>query len=266
MNMTGSAGQKRVSESFLERLQVPILPRREQDKITDTLDRTDRFRRMRQYSVEMCDEVMPALFTQLFGEIFDSGGHFPNSQLGDVVNFIDYRGISPNKVNAGVRLVTARNIKRGHFELEPQEFIPTEEYEAWMSRGMPKVGDILFTTEGHTLGSAAKLPRFDKVALAQRLIALQPGDALKSEYLLQLILSREFQAEVLKHATGSAARGISSKNLGEISIPIPPKPLQSIFAHAFAHHERLRLIQIQALGQADHLFETLLHRAFGEAG
>jgi hypothetical protein len=82
-----------------------------------------------------------------------------------------YRGIAPNKTEHSVRLVTARNVKRGYFEIEPQEFIPAEEYSSWMSRGMPRPGDVLFTTEGHTLRSAAKLPTFDKVALAQRLRA-----------------------------------------------------------------------------------------------
>ena len=187
---------------------------------------------------------------------------YPVAALNEVVTFIDYRGIAPNKSQSGIRLVTARNVKRGHFESEPREFIPTEEYEEWMSRGMPSPGDVLFTTEGHTLGSAAKLPRFEKVALAQRLITMNCGSQLSSDYLLHIVLSEYFQNEVGKRSTGSAARGISSKHLGEIRIAIPPLSLQQKFATIVRRFERLRAQQREAERQAEHLFQTLLQRAF----
>jgi type I restriction enzyme S subunit len=129
----------------------------------------------------------------MFGDPSEAYERFPQAQLGEICRFIDYRGISPNKQPSGVRLVTARNIKRGWFEEEPKEFIPAEEYESWMSRGIPRTEDVLFTTEGHTLGSAAKLPPFEKAALAQRLIALQPQERISSDYLLQLILDQTFK-------------------------------------------------------------------------
>jgi type I restriction enzyme S subunit len=187
------------------------------------------------------------------------------ADLGDVVRFIDYRGIAPNKSPKGVRLATARNVKRGWFEEEPQEFIPADEYESWMSRGLPNAGDVLFTTEGHTLGSAAALPAYDKVALGQRLIALQPVQKVTSAYLLHLILTPSFQDMIDKRSTGSAARGISSKALGEIPIPVPPLDEQQHFATLVTQHDRLRATQRESLRQAEHLFQTLLHRAFSPA-
>jgi len=127
---------------------------------------------------------------------------------------------------------------------------------------MPRAGDVLFTTEGHTLGSAALLPRFEKAALAQRLIALQPNDQLCSEYLLQIILDRIFQREVYRRATGSAARGISSKQLAEILVAVPPTPLQREFARRVTAVEALKTAQRASLAELDALFATLQHRAF----
>ena len=131
-----------------------------------------------------------------------------------------------------------------------------------MTRGMPRPGDVLFTTEGHTLGSAAQLPPFEKAAFGQRLIVLQPTDEITSGYLLHLILTPRFQDLVVKRSTGSAARGISSKALAEIPIPVPPLPLQQKFAALVARVERLRAVQRESLRQAEHLFQSLLHRAF----
>jgi type I restriction enzyme S subunit len=262
VNMTGSAGQKRVPASFLETVDIPLPEMSEQRRIARRLEQADRLRRTRRYALELADTFLPAAFRDLFGSPSESPARFPYSELGEVTDFVDYRGIAPNKSSSGIRLITARNVKRGYFELDPQEFIPAEEYDGWMTRGMPRPGDVLFTTEGHTLGSAAILPPFEKVALAQRLIVLQPTKRIISGYLLHLIVTPTFQNTVVKRSTGSAARGISSKNLAEIPIPVPPFPLQVKFATMVERVERLRAVQLEALRQAEHLFASLLHRAF----
>jgi type I restriction enzyme, S subunit len=241
---------------------VPFPDLYEQQRITARMEQADRLHRTRRYALELSGRILPAVFLELFGSPAEAAKTFPSSELGEVTNFVDYRGIAPNKTASGVRLVTARNIKRGHFEIEPQEFIPAEEYTSWMSRGFPRPGDVLFTTEGHTLGSAAKLPSFEKVALAQRLIALQPKEQITSDYLLYVILHPSFQDRVVKHSTGSAARGISSKNLADLPIPLPPLSLQQKFASLAQRVERLRRVQQESLRQAEHLFQTLLHHSF----
>jgi len=48
----------------------------------------------------------------------------------------------------------------------------------------------------------------------------------------------------------------------EISVPVPPLPLQQKFAALVERVERLRAVQREALRQAEHLFASLLHRAF----
>jgi type I restriction enzyme S subunit len=241
---------------------IPFPELSEQQRITARLERVERLQHTRRYALELSATILPAAFRELFGSPTTAAERFPSAELGEVTDFIDYRGIAPNKTAAGVRLVTARNIKRGYFEIEPQEFIPAEEYASWMTRGMPRPGDVLFTTEGHTLGSAAKLPSFNRVALAQRLIALQPKGQITSDYLLHVILHPSFQDRVVKHSTGSAARGISSKNLADLPIPLPPLSLQQNFSDLVRRVEHLRSLQQESSRQAEHLFQTLLQNAF----
>lgn len=256
------ANLPRLSPSALAEFRIPLPPLGEQRRIVDVLDRAEVLRSKRRATLTQLDSLIQSIFLDVFGDPVICAKKFPTARLGSVTTFIDYRGISPNKQASGVRLVTARNIKRGWFEDEPQEFIPAEEYVSWMRRGMPRTGDVLFTTEGHTLGSAARLPPFDKAALAQRLIALQPSEKLCSEYLLYLVLSRVFQAEVFRRSTGSAARGISSKQLAEISIVLPPITLQREFACGVAAVEKLKTAQRTSLAEFDALFASLQQRAF----
>jgi type I restriction enzyme S subunit len=249
-------------DAYQKRLMLP--PIAEQRRIAEILDRAEALRAKRRAALAQLDELTRSFFLDIFVPKTGGGVGFPQPTLGEIAEFIDYRGISPNKQPQGVRLITARNIKRGWFEEEPKEFIPADEYEGWMRRGMPRAGDVLFTTEGHTLGSAAKLPQFEKAALAQRLIALQPKGRVVSDYLLQVILGTSFQDEVRRRSTGSAARGISSKQLAQISIPLPPISLQEEFRRRISAVEQLKALHRSSLKQLDSAFDTLLHRSFWE--
>jgi type I restriction enzyme S subunit len=71
INMTGSAGQKRVPPSFLETLQIPLPSLSDQQRIAGQLEQADRLRRTRHYALELTDTFLLAAFLQLFGEAGD---------------------------------------------------------------------------------------------------------------------------------------------------------------------------------------------------
>jgi type I restriction enzyme S subunit len=52
------------------------------------------------------------------------------------------------------------------------------------------------------------------------------------------------------------------KELKEFLIPIPSLRLQDTFAGLVERVERLGMVHRESLRQAEHLFQTLLHRAF----
>ena len=83
---------------------------------------------------------------------------------------IDYRGKTPRKTSSGIPLITAKVVKGGRIKT-PTEFIAIEDYDFWMRRGIPRLGDVLITTEA-PLGEVAQLCQ-QRVALAQRLILLR---------------------------------------------------------------------------------------------
>ena len=68
-----------------------------------------------------------------------------------------------------MKSLTAKNIKDGKicYELS-KEYVREADYEEIMHRGIPQIGDILFTTEA-PLGQVANVDRTD-IALAQRII------------------------------------------------------------------------------------------------
>ena len=141
--------------------------------------------------------------------------------LQDIVQFIDYRGKTPTKTEAGVPLITAKNIRRGWINPEPREFVSEATYSEWMTRGLPALGDILFTTEA-PLGNAALVDLSGPFALAQRTICFAPFANLHTPFLMYVLLSPWFSEELGRRATGMTATGIKAAKLRLIRVPIPP--------------------------------------------
>jgi type I restriction enzyme S subunit len=141
--------------------------------------------------------------------------------LADLVLFVDYRGKTPAKLSSGVRLLTAKNVRKGQINLSPEEFLSESEYHAWMTRGFPKAGDVLFTTEA-PMGYAAVVELTELFALAQRVICFQSYGALDPAFLVLQILSDQFQFILDKNGTGVTAKGIKASKLKQLPIAIPP--------------------------------------------
>lgn len=142
-------------------------------------------------------------------------------RLGNLAKFIDYRGKTPNKINAGVPLITAKNVRFGFISREPFEFISEKEYVEWMTRGFPRVGDILFTTEA-PLGNVAIVDIKEKFALAQRVICFQFHEPQIAAYLRLALMSEQVRQQIGAEATGMTATGIKASRLKEIPVPLPP--------------------------------------------
>jgi type I restriction enzyme S subunit len=140
--------------------------------------------------------------------------------LGDLMLFIDYRGKTPAKTSSGVRLVTAKNIKPGIVADEPREFVSEETYGTWMTRGVPRTGDVLFTTEA-PLGNAAVVTTDERFALAQRAICFRLLGRLNPRFVELQIRSPAFQELLRVTATGLTAKGIKASKLKRLPFALP---------------------------------------------
>ena len=142
--------------------------------------------------------------------------------LEELFRFIDYRGRTPTRTARGVRLITAKNVRMGHIANDPVEFIDERAYKAWMTRGFPQNGDLLFVTEGATMGFVGVIELQFVFALAQRTIDLQPYLPAYSRFCFFTLMSPIFQDAVLTNSTGTAVKGIKAAKLKRIRIPLPP--------------------------------------------
>ncbi|WP_288159696.1 restriction endonuclease subunit S [Bacteroides acidifaciens] len=171
---------------------------------------------------------------------------------------IDYRGKTPNKVDCGIPLITAKIVKNGRIDT-PTEFLPTEDYNGWMVRGFPQVGDVVLTTEA-PLGEVAQLTD-EKIALAQRIVCLRGKEGvLDNTYLKYFFLSNIGQNRLKARETGTTVTGIKQSELKEILIDYPKidtqKAIASVLSSLDSKIELNRRINDNLEQQAQALFKA----------
>lgn len=220
--MTGAVGQQRVPKEYIQKTLIPIPHIDEQKNYIELLGQVLPRITKAQNNAEKSYKSAQAIFDSALNEIFTKRDQrWMDSTIGDEIKFIDYRGKTPKKTAEGIRLITAKNVKRGYLQEAPMEFIAASSYEAWMTRGIPKKGDVLFTTEA-PLGNVAQLDTDEKVAFAQRIIIMQPNAArLDSAFLKYLLLSQLLRRRIREKGTGATVKGIKASLLKRIAISFP---------------------------------------------
>ena len=160
--------------------------------------------------------VAPKLRFKEFSENWSS------KKIIELADYVDYRGKTPKKVESGVLLVTAKNIKQGYLDYSTsQEFIEKSAFDDVMRRGKVELNDVLITTEA-PLGNVASVDRTD-IALAQRVIKYRGKVGLLDNlFLKQKFLSENFQEVLQSKATGGTVQGIKGSVLHQIPLIVPP--------------------------------------------
>ena len=138
------------------------------------------------------------------------------------IDVSDYRGATPTKIDEGVQLITAKNIKLGWIDYDiSKEYIDKSSYSKVMRRGLPKINDIVFTSEA-PLGNCALIDNPD-VAFAQRIIRFRINSSkFVPQFVLFSMISNYFQTQFQIRATGSTAKGIKASKLNQLKIFAPP--------------------------------------------
>jgi type I restriction enzyme S subunit len=220
------ADVKTLRASVLDLALVGHLSQRvaDDESVDPFLGRTRAAKALRLASGEMKRKVAAA--TDVVQLDVDIPAHWSKATFEELFQFIDYRGKTPTKTESGVVLVTAKNVRPGRLTREPVEYISESSYAEWMTRGFPKKGDLLFTTEA-PLGNVALIEEPPTFALAQRVINLQPFADLNTRCAMYFMLSPRFQSLLDKNSSGMTAKGIKAAKLKQLEIPVPPVPEQA---------------------------------------
>ena len=263
----GGTTRPRVRITAVRELPIAVPPLPEQKRIVAILDEAfagiaaavANAERNLANARELFESHLNAVFTQ-------KGEGWVEKKLYADNRFIDYRGKTPKKTDSGLRLITAKNVRMGFLQREPEEFVAPESYESWMTRGIPQIGDVLFTTEA-PLGLVCQLDTTERVVLAQRIITFQPDrKSIDPTFLKWALMSSVVQSRIHANATGATARGIKASRLKEIMVPRPSIGEQSLISKEIEsllfETQRLESVYKRKLDALAELKQSILHKAF----
>ena len=274
-----------IRKSDLEMIPFPIPPLAEQQRIVDRIEylfaKLDEAKEKAQSVLDSFETRKAAILHKAFtGELTakwraEHGVHVHpgNYPLIEVYNFIDYRGVTPDKTSSGVPLITAKNIKKGYIDYRVSEYISHETYLQRLGRGIARRNDLLFTTEA-PLGNVA-LADQDTYSTAQRVIVLQLREEflnkVNNKYVMYHMLDEKFQTQLQDQKTGSTVAGIKAAKLKLIPIVLPSADEQEevvrILDSLFAKEQQAKEAVEAVLEKIDLLKKSILARAFrGELG
>ena len=238
---TSGSGIPHVDKEILGNLSIFNCKKPEQIKTTEILSTVDQAIDQTEELITKQQRIKTGLIQDLLTRGIDKDGdlrseethEFKDSPLGRIPvewkvesieqkldRIIDYRGRTPTKVEAGVPLLTAKNVRDGYIDEEPREFIAESAFNSWMTRGIPKPGDVLFTTEA-PMGNVALVPEY-RIALAQRLLTLCPKSTeLSQDYLFWLLHWRHSTERLELLTSGSTVVGVKQSVFRKVVFRFP---------------------------------------------
>uniref|UniRef100_UPI0018F3684F restriction endonuclease subunit S n=1 Tax=Mitsuokella sp. AF21-1AC TaxID=2292235 RepID=UPI0018F3684F len=221
---------KHLNQSILVNFPVVLPSLKEQEKIGKYFEEFDNLITLRQRKLEQQKKFKKYFLKNMFPtkeekvpkiRLKGFTGDWTQEKLINICDYVDYRGKTPSKTTSGIFLVTAKNIKDGYIDYKAsQEYISEKDYDKVMHRGMPKIGDVLITTEA-PCGNVAQVNK-ENVALAQRIIKYRGHDhVMDNTYLKYYFLSPEFQNILYAKSSGGTVQGIKGSILHQQEVRFP---------------------------------------------
>ena len=254
-NATGSTF-KAISSKVISNTEIPLPPKSTQLSIVSELDKINELIRLKKEQLKDYGNLAQSIFYEMFGDPVENEKGWEVKKLGDVCTDIRYGTSKPACENGCYKYLRMCNITDdGFLNLSNLKTIdiPDDEIEKCIVRH----GDILFnrTNSIELVGKTCMFDNSEPMVIAGYIIRVR-----LNERLLPVVLARMFNLVSIKKKLRSMAKGavnqanINSKELASIRIPLPPLPLQHLFAQRIEQIER----QKSAVQQSITDLETLL--------
>jgi type I restriction enzyme S subunit len=259
MRCKKAVNQASLNQDDILSLPIRLPPLSGQQRIAEQLAQANRLLLTRRFGLELTDTFFPAAFHELFGPRLKAG---PFLTFGDLVKITGGGTPArdrPEYFQGRIPWLTSKDMK-GDYIWDTEEHI-TETAIRESATNLVPASSILLVVKSKVL--MHRLPvAIAKVALChgQDIKSIQCSDALRPEFARFVLKFHE--RHLLNLARGANTEGLTLPMLEELPVPTVPISEQEHFTKLVTQHERLRSVQREALRQAEHLFASLLGRAF----
>ena len=247
---------KHLSSEELKAEQIELPPLAEQKLIAAILEKADRLRRTRRYARQLSDRFLQSVFLEMFGDPIKNPKGWSRASLAEVGRVVT--GSTPPSVKQGMFGGAIPFVTPGDLEIDTSNTVRFVTDAGAKQSRLVRKGSTLVCCIGATIGKTDQAQA--QSAFNQQINAVEWNANVDDDYGLQVM--RFFSKEVAARGRSTTLPILKKSEFEEIAVPVPPLPLQQKFADIVRRFEGLRSQQREAERQAEHLFQTLLHRAF----
>lgn len=266
LNMTGSAGQRRVPTSYLERYTFALPPLETQKHIARVLEQADQLRKQAQQMESELNQLAQSLFLEMFGDPVTNPKNWATATLGSLVEVTS--GATPSKAN--------KRFWQGAFPwVSPKDMKSAEISDAidhinecvFAETNLKRIdeGTILIVVRGmilvHTVPIAITTA---PVAINQDIKALRVVDenVVGPRYLLACLTAMHDKLLGVVSTAAHGTKRIETTDLSTLTVPIPPMAFQHEFCKAISILREQVEASVVARHHYENMFQALMQRAF----
>ena len=271
--ITGSTRAK-LTKAGAFKIQIPLPPLAEQERIAGILDAADALRAKRREALAQLDTLLQATFLDMFGDPVTNPMGWEVQRLADVFWLQEGPGVrSWQFKESGIKLLNVSNIlKSGELDLSKTDrHLSTDEVQEKYSHFLVHAGDLVIASSGISideddlLRTRSAFIRDEHLPLCMNTstVRFKAMDEVSDLRFLQRWLQlHEFRRQITQEVTGSAQKNFGPTHLKRLRITLPPLDLQCRFAAIVESVEQQIASQRAHLNELDTLFASLQSRAF----
>ena len=168
----------------------------------------------------------------------------------------------------GTPVIRIGDIQDERIDTSKMVFINRTEYDKDLSRYEVVKGDLLIAMSGATTGKIGFIEDDKVFLLNQRVGKFEPKNDLNKQFLFYYLNTKV--EEALAISAGSAQPNLSTKQINDFKIPIPPLPEQKriveILDEAFEAIDQAKANIEKNIQNAEELFQSKLNEIFSQKG
>jgi type I restriction enzyme S subunit len=263
--VTPSVTVKHLSMKTLRRVELPLPPLDEQQRIARALQVAESLQTLREEWLSRLAQLRQDMFHDLFGGAHSGAARWSTRPITEgcavIVDCVN-RTAPTSSGSTPFKMIRTTNVRGGKVDLTTVKYVDEATFARWNRRLTPVLGDVLLTREA-PMGEAGILVSNDQVILGQRLMLYRVDpERLTPEYLLESFRSPFLQGQIARHGSGTTVKHLPLPACRSFEIVIPPVALQREFS---ARVQAINALEEKGLREAsamDALFASLQHRAF----
>ena len=262
------ATQRSLSNSALRELRIPWVPLPEQRRIVSILDEAEAARRKRGEAASVTDDLLPAIFLDMFGDPAANPKDWPVERLESLVAFGPQNGIyrPASTYGSGTPIVRIDSFGAGRID-DSTVLKRLRLSTAEVDRYALSPGDILVNRVNGSLAHLGKTVLISELSeptvFESNMMRLHlDATRMTPEFAVSQLATPALRAQLLRLAKPISQWSINQQDLKSLRLIVPPLSAQLGFVTAADQVSHLCSQQETSLGRLDELFDSLLARAF----